>query len=408
MDNQNTSFSRTFNFILKINGKEYSNEVQNIRIVSNLQNCWPVFSINLFIPVSDILLENLHGQDDVELQMRSLAFDGTSLEDINFKLMILVNPSSAELSVEGQMIGDKQTDRTNLTLILVVKDAYKTMTKMVNGIYSNKKIKEVVTDLVNKAGNTKLVYDSNGENTDPINQVCVYPVTLYKALLYLDKNFGSHNGCPAIYCRYNNELHVINLSDRIKKAAKIIITHLSNSKDNTDDIKKSNDSINFYTYTKIKHENKINQEFSKLGKNITYIVKPSNKLFHAIKINLEDLCKEVGANFGNDKVFMNKSMDRDKYCCEDNGNDTSETFIKSSLAKKIFGLNSISLEMEKIFTIEKFLNVGEVVKFKTSTVEYIDLSGQYILQMSDITWNRNGKEWENTIKLKLVRTNKSK
>jgi len=52
--------------------------------------------------------------------------------------------------------------------------------------------------------------------------------------------------------------------------------------------------------------------------------------------------------------------------------------------------------------------VGSCVKFKTETVEYMDISGQYILQMSDLNWNREGKEWSNTCRLKLVRTNKAK
>ena len=411
-DSQRTEFSRSYSFILKINGKEYSNELNSVRIVSNLASAWPVFSLSLFISPNDILQEGLHGQDDIKLTMRLLHFDSQEMERAEFQLMC-IKPDS-QLPVASQMIGDKQPDRTSLTILAVPKDPYKTMTAMVNGVYggmnATKTTKEIAQDLVTKSGGTtKLVYDSNGENKEPITQVCIFPNTLYSSLQYLDKNFGTHDGCPAIFCRYNNELHIMNLSDKIKKASSITITHLSMDKKDTEEtIKKASDGTNFYTYTAIQSEHKTNSAFAKMGKKIKHVVKPKDKLFHIIETDLEKICKDYGAISGDDKIHFNNNVERTKYYTGDAGYEYSEVFIRSLFAKQVFGLSSITLNLEKSLIIGKLLNVGECVRFKTDTVEYIDLSGNYILQMSDLKFNRDGKEWQNTAQLRMVRTNKTK
>jgi hypothetical protein len=400
--------SKSYDFTLTINGKDYSNNLTSIRIVSNLQNCWPVFSLQLYVSQSGILLEKLHGQDDIKLKVRLLNYDGDETESITFDLMAL--QPKTDLKTNNQMIevGDNQSEYVPLSLMLVPKLVYKSMTKITNGIYSNKKIKDVITDLCNKSEGLKIKFDTNGENTEIIDQICVYPTTLYKSLIQVDNNFGIYSGCPAIYCYYNNELQIINLSDRVKKAANIIIHHLASNKDNSEIIKKCKDGTNFYSYSEIKTDNKTNQEFTKLGSKINYIVKPKDKLFHVINVDLEEICKKFGAISGDDKIFMNQNTERVKYESSECGNGMSETFIQSKIAKQIFGLNSISVSLEKSLIIGKLLQVGSCVKFKTETVEYMDISGQYILQMSDLNWNREGKEWSNTCRLKLVRTNKAK
>ena len=413
-DKQKIEYSRTYSFTLKIKGKEYSNELNSVRIVSNLASAWPVFSLDLFILPDDILLESLHGQEDISLICRLLHYDGQEIGKLDFNLMCL-KPSS-QLPVSKQMMseGYAQVDRTRLSILAVPKDPYKTLTKMVNGVYgglsSYKSSRQVAQDLVSKASSTtKLVYDSNGENKEVITQVCIFPNTLYSALQYLDKNFGTHDGCPSIYCRYDNELHIINESDRIKKSPLIIVTHLAiDKKDTEQTIKDASDGVHFYTTTAISVDHKTNSSFAKLGKTIKHVVKPKDKLFHVINTDLEKICKEYGAISGNDKIHMNTGIERDKYYTGDTGYEYSETFIRSMLAKQIFGLSSITLNLEKSLKIENLLKVGECVTFNTDTIEYIDLSGNYILQMSDIKFNRDGKEWRTTVQLKMVRTNKVK
>ena len=52
------------------------------------------------------------------------------------------------------------------------------------------------------------------------------------------------------------------------------------------------------------------------------------------------------------------------------------------------------------------MNVGEPVKVVTKTLEYVDLSGKYILKSSEINLNR-GKDWQSTARVNLMRTNKT-
>ncbi len=131
--------SKSYDFILTINDKDYSSNLDNIRIVSNLQNCWPVFSLQLYVSQSGMLLEKLHGQDDIKLEIKLLNYDGEETESTIFDLMAL-QPKS-DLKTNNQMIevGDNQSEYVLLSLMLVPKLVYKSMTKVTNGIYSNKK-----------------------------------------------------------------------------------------------------------------------------------------------------------------------------------------------------------------------------------------------------------------------------
>jgi len=52
------------------------------------------------------------------------------------------------------------------------------------------------------------------------------------------------------------------------------------------------------------------------------------------------------------------------------------------------------------------MNVGEAVKFVTNTIEYIDISGKYILWSSDLQFVNKTSSWETTARINLCRTNK--
>jgi hypothetical protein len=51
------------------------------------------------------------------------------------------------------------------------------------------------------------------------------------------------------------------------------------------------------------------------------------------------------------------------------------------------------------------IDVGECVKFKPKTIEYVDFEGKYILWSSSIIFKRPSG-WETTAKINLIRTNK--
>ncbi len=410
--NDRKIYSRTYDFQLTVNGIDYSNELENVRITSTLSSAWPIISLKLFIDPKKILQDNLHGQDDITLKIRLVGYDEHEIEKTIFKLICLKPDSHVSPTI--QMENESQYNRTPMTLLTVPKDSYHTMTANVNSIFGGldqpMSLKDATQTILTQTGSSaKLVYDSNGENTDKISQVCIYPTTVYNTLLYLDETFGSHSGCPAIYCRYNNELHIINLSDRIKKAPVMVITYMSSDKkENMDIIKKSNDGTYYYSYSPVKSQQKTNTVFAKLGKTIKHVIKPKDKLYDVLQHDVESICKDYGAVSGSSQIFSNNSIDREKYYSDDTGYENSDTFIKSKIAKQVFALSSITLEMEQSLIIKNLLNVGECVKFKTDTVEYMDLSGNYILYFTDIKWNRNGKEWTTICKVKLVRTNKSK
>ena len=72
------------------------------------------------------------------------------------------------------------------------------------------------------------------------------------------------------------------------------------------------------------------------------------------------------------------------------------------------GLATVKVNLGKNMPILSLINVGDVVKLNTKTVEYKDLSGKYILSSSNIVLVKDDVSgWMANCDLNLMRTNKT-
>ncbi len=408
-----TSFgrpSRSYKIDVKIKDKDYSNYLERVRIASTLASAYP--NVELFIKVAptDIIVNKLYGEDPIKLTISLLGEGEIPMDTFEFDLMMIT--SEFELPVTVEMSTGLQMDRSVIKLLTVPRGPFKTTTVLVNKIFGVTKIPKIPVDMVSElvseyAKDAKLEIDDDGKNKEPVEQSIIPPITLFKAIERIDSQYGLYEGVPVIFCRYDNTIHVMNLTSRMKKAQTITVYHLSLTGDNLDIIDKSTDGKTFYTTDNVYTSFVGNTKFSVLGNTIKYIVAPSDTLTHTIEHDLSSICEDYGIIDSNKKIPVDSNtVDRTRYYTEFGGVEKTESFSKSMLAKKIYDLSRISFLIERHLKIENLLNVGDIIKFVPKTMEYKPLEGKYILFSSDLTWLKRG-QWETTARLELVRTNKT-
>jgi hypothetical protein len=355
---------------------------------------------------NDIILTKLYGQDPIKLSIKLTREQSFVSEQLDFELMMIRNDYS--ITNKDQLSQNKQIDRTLINIITIPRKPFKTITNHVNNVYLNQTLRQIIQDLCKKSNST-LIYDSDGENTQIIDQVLIPPTTLYKTIQYLDEKFGLYSGASIIFCQYDNKLYIKNLASKMNKNQTFTIYQLAlDDKDNSKIISTCSDGKNFYTYAPIKNNYVGNQRFSTISKTTRFIAKPSDKLFTLLENDLQTICQKNGLISKNNNIDFDPELsNRITYEINETGYENSNTSIIANISKKISNLSTIIVGIERNLPILQLINVGESVKFNTKIIEHTNLSGKYILKSSDINFQKQGGGWQTTCITNLMRTNQS-
>lgn len=408
----------TFDVNVKIKDLNYTNDLSNVRILSSILSPYQIVELNLLLDPNDIILENLYGKDPIKVNLRVKGKGDELLEQIDLDLMML--DTDYELTNKTQISNEEQVDKQPFLVRTVCRKPFETMTTMVNEVYEESTVRDILNDLVKSKAGAKLKFDSNGENTSTISQVVVPPTTLYKIIKennykdslegYLDKQFGYFEGVPFVFCRYDNTVQIKNLTSNMNKGSNITIHHLASERNNEDIINDSISGKTFYTYSPIQNTYSGNKKLSILSNNVNYINKPTDSLFKKASYNMNDIANKYSLNPSGKKVQINQSVGKRKRYnvdCVSLG-DECETANISNLARIISDLSSVNVGLERDIQLTNLLEIGESAKLKTQTAEYSDLSGKYILGASIIDLNRgesdSGTQWDTVARIKLIRT----
>jgi len=405
--------SRGYDIQLFIKNKDYSSELVKVKIISSLLTAYQTITLDLLIDSNDVVLDKLFGKDPIKLRISLLSdvIQGT-VEQIDMDLMYLT--STSNFAPKSQMSEGRgaQSERGMLSIVTVCRKPYKTMTTMVTGIYFEKKVKDIFQDLVSKNTDAQLIYDDNKANSEQIDQVLIRPMTLYKCIEYLDNTFGLFDGASNLgFCTYDNKIQVYNLSERMNKDQTFTIYVLATDKKESDVFEKAQDGKNFYTYDSVDSSYNANTKVAFMAKDIKYVVNPKDTLYHVVEHKLDELSKTAGAVYQSrrDNQFdlnIDDNVTRSQINPDHIGYEKSTTWATARDARQLISLANISINIERNLRILNLMNVGEPVKVITKTLEYVDLSGKYILKSSDIDFSRR-KDWETTVRLNLMRTNKT-
>jgi hypothetical protein len=397
--------SRRYDLQLKIKDKDYTNDLYQLRLVSSLNSPYQIFRMNLFVDPDDIILEKLFGRDPMKLSIKLLGDTEYPLEQIDFNL-IYIKGSFQINSRETITSRASQKERSTLTITSVCTNAFKAITYPVNEVYSNITIKEVLEDLAGKAGVT-LKLDSEGINSERIDQLIIPQTTLKKAIDYLDRRFGIFNGAAIYFCSYDNKLYIKNISSKVKMNQSFTVYQLSTDIENQELIKKCIDGKNFYTYSTIDTNYSGNVKLSVEASTERYIMTPKDQLYYVLVKDVKDVSSEYGIIYQNKKIQFNDVFDNREKTFEDPcAYELTETFAISKISKYVANLSTISIMLERNLPILNLINIGEAVKLNSQVIEFTDLSGKYVLKNSDIGFHKE-RDWQTTCSLDLIRTNQT-
>ena len=413
--------SRTYDVQVKIKDLDYTNDLIRVMFDSSLSTAYQVVSMVMSLDPNDVIVEEIFGGAPIKLSItlhREQVYPGPR---IDVELMYV--SSHFQLTEKDEMSKTTQKDRTPLTIVTVVRSAYQTMNSLVNKVFIGTNLSSIVSSLASDVGAT-MQYDTDGQNSETIEQVCIPPTTFYKVIKehtrndpdvfdgYLDQRFGLFDGVPGVFCQHDNKVYIKNLTAKLKKDQAFTVYELAslNDPNETDRImKESMDGKVFYTYNTIDTDYSGNAKFAKLATTLNHIVRPNDSITDTITQDLQTVAKDHSLVYLSQSTTPNFNIDsaaaRTRYYNEETGYNRTQTIFNSRFARTVADLSTISLDLERNLPVLNLIDVGECVKFKPKTVEYVDLEGKYILWSSRIVFTRPA-DWETTCRINLVRTNK--
>jgi hypothetical protein len=412
--------NKMYDVKVRIKDLDYTNDVIGIKIESSLSTAYQVIDIAFSLDSNDIIVQEIFGGEPIKLTItlyREQDFPGPQ-----FEVELLYLNSEFEMTEKSEMSETKIKDRTIFIVTTVARNAFKTMTSLVNDVFLNVTLNDVITSLASDVG-ASVVYDTDDRNTDPIEQLCIPPTTFYKIIKeynrnnsdvfdgYLDQRFGLFSGTPGVFCQYDNKVYIKNLSRKLQKNQTFTVYQLAGGTDSKLTEKIYDDSLDgnvFYTYDTIKTDYAGNSRFADVGYEINQIVKPKNSIVSILNKNLDTIAQNSSLLYSkyNKSLFLDDVVKRKKYYSEDTGNESYFTQFDSRYGRLVSAMSTISLNLERNLPLLNLIEIGECVKFKPLTIEYQDFEGKYILWSSVINLQRSGPSWETVAQINLARTNK--
>lgn len=406
--------SRTYEFELKIGKQDYTNDLYKVTILTSIEVPYQTFILELFLDPNDIILEKIYGQTSIKLVCRFLGVvPNVELERIEFDLMAITNEFSIPQE-EVINIDDARTagykDRKPFTMTTVPTNSYKTMNTIVNGVYQGITLGAVIETLIeNNTQGVRLIYDTSKKNFEVIDQIIVPPTTLYKAIKFLNKTFGLFDGALAVYCDYNNNIFIKNITAKMKTSQAFTVWHLATNSDNTKIIE-NNSETSFYTFEDVMTSYAANSVFAALAPRNRFIVKPNDRLSATINVDLEEFSGNYGLISKRKKIYFDsEAIDpsvRVAYFKDHTGYNLSSTFINANLSKTISELATMTVSIYHNIYLNPLIKVGDAVQLNSKVTNVREFTGKYILKASELLFTKM-KDWESGARLYLIRTNRT-
>jgi len=400
--------ARSYKIELKIRDLDFTNELYRVRITNVLDNPFQNYTLEIFSDPRDIMLKKIFGQESLKLSIKLIgqAQEGLPKEEVSSELLHI--RTDFEVPLEQISMAKDQRDRASVPFFAIPRINMEAMSTLVNKVYSATTIEAVIRDLVGQT-RAKLVLDTDGINTQLIDQVIIPPLSLVKAIKYVNEIFGIYKGTMG-WNFDQDTLYIFNLTKRMNKNPAFVVYQLVTDANNDEVIQKCSDGKNFYTYDTLLTGYGANARFAQVAKKINYIVKPRDSLYRVINLDLASVCNDYGLNSKlGVPVFYNPSFNnRTKYHINFTGYDEDETFAINQAVEPTRDMTSLSFNLERNLPILNLTRVGEPIKLNSGTMENVDLTGKYILRSTTLTFLKaSDKEWETTANIQVMRTNRT-
>ncbi len=412
------SHSRTYDFELTMEDIDLSNDIMQVNIMSSIEIPYISIIITLFVDPNDLILNKIYGQTPMKFTIRHYQDTAPGVPDQQIDLDLMYVSAQYDVTMKSKS-GAQQTmkDRSAVQITTVCKEPFKIMNTYVNGVYQGMTLQSIVSDISNRLGAT-VDYDTNGMNTEVIDQVLVPPMTFYQALRYLDKTFGLFNGMASFICLQEKpqpKIYIKNLTSRAKNSNNSMIQQLASGSGAEEVFKDSGQSpsggYNYYTFRDIETNYKGNTALSIFGPRMIHIVKPSKKLYHKIDMTTEDFAITYGiAHMGKTIYYDKESLKTDRriaFFKDHTGYEETQTHINANWSRLLSDLSTVIITLERNIQIEPLINVGDAIGFFSLIDNMKDFQGRYILSATDLSFQRGKREFESEAKLTLIRSNRT-
>ena len=310
--------TRTYDLKITIDDLDYTQDIIVVRFISSLATAYQSVDLVMEMDPNDIILKQLYGGSSIKLAITLLREDQYPGPRIDLDLMFTKGKFQLNEKDKVSTKDDQQKDRGYYSISTVIRGSYSVMNSFVNGVFLGKNLNTIISSLASSVG-AKLEFDTDAQNTQPIDQVCVPPTTLYKIIKeysssainpfdgFLDQRFGLFDGVPGIFCQYDRTLQIKNLTAKMQKNPAFIIYQIATDMEPTewdlliDEVSTDN---TFFTYAMIDTDYSGNAKFAKIGSDINHIVKPKDTLSQTITQDLQT----VGGKYS--IIYKNKKRDR--------------------------------------------------------------------------------------------------
>lgn len=416
--------SRNYELSCKVGSFDLTNDLEQLYIIKSVETPYESVVLDFFADAGDMILEKIYGQRPMKLIIKTF---GTSEniphETLTINLMALGSKYDLILKDTDPQIPDKT--RSAIRIKAVPIEGYNAMTTLVKGVYLESSLSAIISDLNGQVDSADILSSNSDTNTETLDQVIVPPSTLYNTLKYLDRTFGFFHGLAAISSNsiqsgrgkgkksssvidnnFKSEVHITNLS-QISGFAPIVITQLSATADQEDLLNRF-DGKNFYTYNPIETEYIGNTAYSTYGSTMRHVVKPRDELFHTIEIDTTDFINNYGIITKKNSAPFNApaQLDRTGFFKDHTGYDRSPTHIEAGYSKMFSQMSLLKIHLEKWLLLENLLKIGYGVTFKSNIQDNRDLTGNYVVKVSQAHFIRATRDWECGVTLHLIRSNR--
>lgn len=391
--------SREYRIKVTIGDNDISADVSRVQLISSISTPYLTVAIEVIIDPVDII-NYTSSNKSIHLTITSLREIGIQGNMIDIELVLM--RMDYAFSIKPQIHRTKQPDRTPITLIAVDKEGFQSITKLVNKIYFNKSIPEVIDDLVKVfVPKIRLVMDDYKINNKRFDQILIPPVTLYRAISYLGEHYGIYPNPYTVQFTLLKEIRIINLTHSLNRSHIFTIHQISSSTDEDIIINKPSDKYT-YTATSITVNDRTIAEVAKSSKVINYIEKPHDALYKKISLNVADVISTYSPYYKNDHIDIDLiALDRQRFIIDHKYDEA----IYSEIAGSLRSLISLTLSISRnLINLDNLLSCGSAVKFQTDIIEYVPISGKYLLESTNILFVKK-LDWSASATLTLTRTN---
>lgn len=407
-----------------IKDQDYSQELNSIRIMSSISTAYQVVILSFYIHPDDIILNKLFGGDLIKVSIIPMGNVRQASDELDLELLFIKSDYSLiEISKKASNQYQSQ-DTVPLTISTVVRKSWQIMLTTVNDIFIGATIPNIIRTLASQTGgNLKL--DTNGINTDIIDQICVPPISFYKAAkgidpdsddpfdAFLDRYFGIYSGIAAVFCQHDGTIYIKNLTKRLNKSQTFTIYKVTQDDDLRNIEDKLYDGKHFITYAPLDNDYSGNARFASMAPKIRYIVNPHDRLSYTIEKELTNVASTSSLLYkssNSQKINLQidpgiKSSNRIQYVMGETGYNFSEVQFDAILGKTLSDMSSTVVHIERDLPVLNLLDIGECVKIISRSVKDVELAGKYILWGTDLDFSRDGKYWKSTARINLARTN---